>query len=513
MTAFRRIHAASLALALIPLVVSCGDDSGVCSDDSCGTGLVCFRGSCVPDNSDGGSTDSDSGTADAGTDAGPDTDGDGLPDGLESMFGSDPNNEDTDGDGLLDGDEVERGSDPTVADSDGDGLSDGDEVFLGTDPTTPDAACADTSAEASLVNDPVDIIIVIDSSGSMDGEIAAVERNINENLAMVLDASDVDYRVIMLARYRDGGGDPSDGVCVGMPLSGIPTCSNPPVAGPINGERFFHFARSVGSNNSFERILESYESADRYNLAPTGWQEWLRPDAKRAFIEISDDESDIRFDLFEEALFALRNAAGGSDFGTAEERNYTFHSIIGMRENDPETAAWPPTEPVQDRRCSPGSVSSAEDYQELSILTGGLRFPLCNNDSFNVIFEQIAEDVVRGVQLACTFEPERPPGGETPNFDRVVVRYQPGGGDVSSLTRVATEADCVPDGFFVDGAQINLCPMLCAMAEADEEGMLSVHVSCEQRCGDGVVDVLEECDDGNREDDDGCSSTCLSELI
>lgn len=32
-------------------------------------------------------------------------------------------------------------------------------------------------------------------------------------------------------------------------------------------------------------------------------------------------------------------------------------------------------------------------------------------------------------------------------------------------------------------------------------------------CGNGVLDAGEECDDGNLLDDDGCSSTCTSELI
>ena len=495
--------------------VACGDDDGDGCTDSCPVGQVCTDNVCVADDDAGGSDGSvpDAQSPDGGPDAGPDSDNDGLPDGDEPTYGTDPNNPDTDGDGLSDGDEVMRGTDPTMRDSDGDGVPDGDEVFLGTDPTVMDTACADTSAEASLVSVPVDIIIIIDSSGSMNGEIEAVERNINDNLAMILDAAGVDYRVIMLAEFRDRGGDAGDGVCIGMPLSGTPDCASTRRDNPIPGDRFFHYDRTISSTTSLERALATYAEADDRGQAPNGWREWLRPGAQRAFLEISDDRSRMDFEDFEEQLFALENLSGGSDFGTADERNYVFHSIIGMVENDPPTAAWPPSEPVQDDQCTPGSVSSAPNYQELSILTGGLRFPLCNNDSFDVIFEQIAEDVVRGVSLGCTFEPERPPGGETPDFERVVVLYTPGGGESDSLTRVASEADCVPDGFYLDGSQINLCPALCAVAEADEEGTLSVHVACEQRCGDGVVDLLEECDDGNREDDDGCSSTCLSELI
>jgi cysteine-rich repeat protein len=34
-----------------------------------------------------------------------------------------------------------------------------------------------------------------------------------------------------------------------------------------------------------------------------------------------------------------------------------------------------------------------------------------------------------------------------------------------------------------------------------------------QRCGNGVVETGEQCDDGNQSDGDGCSATCQSELI
>jgi len=44
-----------------------------------------------------------------------DTDKDGLPDDLEKILGTDPNNPDTDGDGVSDGDEVRKGTDPKSA--------------------------------------------------------------------------------------------------------------------------------------------------------------------------------------------------------------------------------------------------------------------------------------------------------------------------------------------------------------------------------------------------------------
>jgi hypothetical protein len=63
----------------------------------------------------------------------PDTDGDGLTDPVEGIYGTDPDRPDTDGDGLLDGAEVDLGTDPLDRDTDADGHADGDESLGDTD--------------------------------------------------------------------------------------------------------------------------------------------------------------------------------------------------------------------------------------------------------------------------------------------------------------------------------------------------------------------------------------------
>jgi hypothetical protein len=91
-----------------------------------------------------------------------DSDGDGIPDDFESLFGFDPNNPDSDGNGIRDGDEdydhdglsnaaeIAFGLDPFNPDSNGNGILDGDEdpdhdglsnrreALAGTDPNNPD---------------------------------------------------------------------------------------------------------------------------------------------------------------------------------------------------------------------------------------------------------------------------------------------------------------------------------------------------------------------------------------
>ena len=66
-----------------------------------------------------------------------DTDGDGLNDPLELQMGTNPLAADTDSDGLDDGEEDAAGLDPLDWDSDMDGFSDGDEVTAATDPLDP----------------------------------------------------------------------------------------------------------------------------------------------------------------------------------------------------------------------------------------------------------------------------------------------------------------------------------------------------------------------------------------
>ncbi len=91
----------------------------------------------------------------------PDTDSDGLSDGVEVTGdpATDPINPDTDGDGLSDGVETntgtfasasDTGTNPTEEDSDGDGFRDGWEVVEMSDPTNGESVPADSLGEPTL---------------------------------------------------------------------------------------------------------------------------------------------------------------------------------------------------------------------------------------------------------------------------------------------------------------------------------------------------------------------------
>ena len=92
-------------------------------------------------------------------------------------------------------------------------------------------ACATDSAKAELSSEPVDVIVVLDNSGSMADEMQAAEDNINLNFAQVLDGASIDYRVILLSRHRKeartASEEASTSICVSQPLSGLATCPSP----------------------------------------------------------------------------------------------------------------------------------------------------------------------------------------------------------------------------------------------------------------------------------------------
>jgi hypothetical protein len=116
--------------------------------------------------------------------------------------------------------------------------------------------CAATSTMGRLVKEPVDIVVILDNSGSMEDEMGAAETNINVNFAQILDTNSVDYRLILLSRHRDGprgSEEENTSICVTQPLSGLATCPGPD---PVFSDRFFHYSAKVESHDSFDVALE-----------------------------------------------------------------------------------------------------------------------------------------------------------------------------------------------------------------------------------------------------------------
>jgi hypothetical protein len=380
------------------------------------------------------------------------------------------------------GDGGGTGSDPHPAGGGGTGGS--PQVTVDDDPVPDDGGdvdetCAQTEAEALLERRPVDIIIAIDNSSSMSSEAYEVEEQINSNFTAILNSAvpAIDYRVIMLSEYGDTR---RASICVAAPLGGIPDAdqdghcdSYPPE--PVNAANFYHHAVRVTSSSALKNFYEAYAEADDYGLQPGGYQSVLRQDSFKFFLVITDDSPAAKASDWDEDLLTLSPA----HFGTADNRNYSFWTITGMAPfagGEPH----PPDEaiaPVITETCTPSAASPGVEYQKLSIMTGGCRFPSCGLD-YTIMFRLMAEGVIQGSKVQCEFAiPEAPPG-EVLDLETVEVRYSSAGVELESFRIVAGVAECDPTSFYVDGDVIKLCPETCAVVQADSDAELKVLYGC-----------------------------------
>lgn len=351
-----------------------------------------------------------------------------------------------------------------------------------------DAACVGSTASSTLTKRPVDIIFVIDNSASMTDEIVAVQNNINVNFAQIIADAGLDYRVIMLSRH--GNADPDESICVSAPLSG--NSCNPVPSRTVPGPRYFQYSVEVGSFNSFSLINSTYNTACSDSACPSGtgqngWQMWLRPEAFKSFIEITDDNNTSSPVETYDELDQLLLAKVPNQFGDAGNRNYVFHTIGGFAENNPVTEPWPPTAPLITTQCT-GNGGNAENHSEqhqrLSILTGGLRFPICQYTGFDAVFRKVSESVITGARVACDFPIPTAPDGGSIDLNNMLVSYQPGGGGAPVIFgRVPDQASCAPDKYYLTSTRVFLCPQTCARVQADQGANLEVLFQCTSNCG------------------------------
>ncbi len=357
-------------------------------------------------------------------------------------------------------------------------------------PVQEGEACAVTQAQATLQREPVDIIVVLDNSGSMSEELDAVERNLNVNFADVLESSGVDYRLILISRHRKAPrtetGEASTSVCITQPLSPTQDCDSAPH--PAFGPRFFHYNTKVESTDSLQIVLDTYQQPipegyeDRSDNAPEGWSAWLRAGAKKVFLELTDDDSELDSERFVEQLTTL----APQHFATqALAPSFVFHSIVGLAEKDPPTEAYLDSEPLQSRVCTAQSADiddAGDTYQELSILTGGLRFPLCQFDAYDVVFQSIAEDVVVRSLLACDFAIPEPPTDAMLDLDRVAISHRDENGlEVGRLGQAPDPSSCQSDAFTIEAGRLTLCPEACEVVRRDPGARLDVLFTCESQ--------------------------------
>jgi len=366
--------------------------------------------------------------------------------------------------------------------------------------------CIESSAIDVLSSRPVDVIFVIDDSGSMSDELSSISKNINEHFADVMADAGLDYRVIMVVMH--GGHINWGQVCIEAPLSTIPKggCSTVESEPPGNNPgKFYHYSYDVQSNDSpcviLDTLTATNDRPDTFGLAPKGWITWLRKSAFKVFIEVTDDMpncvwyadpvnqkgkkvfndfySNVGGQIMATEWDKILTKIAPEQFGTPEKRNYTFFSVVGMLEKpeatDDDTGfvidpngtpdeEFSPAEGIVMDTCST-AVASGTGYQHLSKMTGGLRFPVCQAEKFDVVFEKIAGSIDSITSTQCVIEIPQSGAEGIVNIDTVTIEVEGNDGSIVTLKKVSSFSDCTSgsDEFFVDptGSVASLCPDTC----------------------------------------------------
>jgi len=340
-------------------------------------------------------------------------------------------------------------------DDDGAAFDVNEDVNLGDSKLNADATCA--TAELAASRPPVDVIVLVDTSGSMSEEMQRVQNNINK-MSDYLKASGVDYRVALIAEAPifTFPGFPPTGMCVPPPLAKANCASNPPIYRQVN--------EGVGSTDGLRILLDTYDTAGK-------WNDMLRPEAFKAFIVVSDDNATSGFtatlpaDIAKEFDTELLKRGSGT-FGTVDKRQYIFYPIVGAKDAD------------LTQKCSGDMVNNGQTYVDLAKLTGGRTYELCAT-SFEPAFKGVGLGLAS--KVACEIAVPAAKPGETLDPNKVNVSWTPTGGTATTVEQDPSKpCDAGANGwqYNADKTKIFFCGDICAKMKDDPTSKVLVQLGC-----------------------------------
>ncbi|MFN7700024.1 MAG: hypothetical protein ACK6CU_27485 [Deltaproteobacteria bacterium] len=340
-------------------------------------------------------------------------------------------------------------------DNDGDGLSDCldpdcaaiaacEGIDAGPVPDTgprPDAglmACEATSVMTGNQIQPVDIVWVIDNSGSMDGERDIIQANLGE-FARTVGAAGIDWHVVLIT---------AEGF-VRVPASLA-----------ADTERFRYVADDVQSDEAMSAALANFS---RY-------ADFLRDEAVLHFVLVTDDESGVTAGDFRTMMRGLTR------------QSFRAHVI-----------ASPPGAMSCTVFCMPGcsgpngdAADNGDRYWELAMLTGGSSYSICTSD-WSALFRDLTRAIAIARPLPCRYRIPDPPEGMRFDPGLVNVDLSTGDGATARLPYVGNpdgSVACPGDGrgwYYDDPADprtILLCNDICDVIEDDAAASMNIAFGC-----------------------------------
>ena len=295
--------------------------------------------------------------------------------------------------------------------------------------------CAATRVEADTAIAPVDIVWVIDNSGSMNEEASLVQSNINE-FAGAIGSAGLDVHVVLIT------------------APGFVTV--PPPLGTDPGQ-FLRVDEDVQSSNSFAKLVSTHPR----------WSSFLRRSSNLHFIVVTDDESGMDASTFHTQML------------THLGRSFVLHAIASPPGSRHSFGGF-----TMDGCEGPNgdAADNGDIYWEEARATGGLQLSICAPD-WSTLFDSLTARIAVPEMLPCAYGIPAAPDGETFDPGRVNVEYTPGGGGAPELIPNVGDLDgCTGEGWYYDDpenpVQVLICPNSCRRLEDDESGSVEVAFGC-----------------------------------
>jgi hypothetical protein len=326
-------------------------------------------------------------------------------------------------------------------------------------PADANAGCAATSVTAPPPSNPaVDIIWVVDASGSMLDEQQKIGMNLTQ-FADTITKSNIDVRIVMMTT--------SSAIPVICPV----TPADPLTGTALAGDPRYKFIESrVDSNNALDIAVANFAM----------YKDFLRPGATTHFVTVSDDESTYK------------------GLPSPQDRAQTFYAdmkmLLGHDFIQHTISSEGPT-PCGDPNCMPdvntgicvfvmlgcGAARPGDTYYALAEQTKGLTSSICLSE-WTPIFTRLSEAVIKSVPLPCDYMIPPPPAGQNLDPLKVNVGYTAPGAQEKVFGKAADQSGCGDAlGWFYDDParpkQVKLCPAACTRVAGG--GTVSIAFGCE----------------------------------
>ena len=298
--------------------------------------------------------------------------------------------------------------------------------------------CGEVTERAIEATLPIDIVWVIDSSPSMDEEIAQVQSNLNAFTARIAMAG-LDVRVALVAAEADIATADRDflGVCIPPPLSAVDSCPD------VDSDQYKHIRLNVHSRDPLAKMIEAAPQLSGF----------FRTGSIKHIVFVTDDDAGWGVDA-EEFLMTINQ--------DPLLRGATIHSVVDL--------VGYMSSCVFDDNCSCGD-ERGQSYIDLSEQTNGGVFSICEED-WAPLFALLEERVIEGTELPCSFAFPQDTRSVMFSPDEVNVYWTPVGETERVVSRVDDQGRCGDqEGWYYDHPMapslITLCPASCGETQGE----------------------------------------------